>query len=406
MRVPVLLHWKIRWIRPRRQAAADALARLGHAGLDPDMPVNRLSIGEQQVVEIARALVLDAKLIIMDEPTSSLSATDTQALFAAVGRLREQGVSIIYISHFLEEVKQVADHFTVLRDGRNVASGALADTDVEELIHYMVGRELDEMFPRVPHELGEPALQVNGLSNARLKDVCFTLQQGEIMGVAGLVGSGRTEMLRALFGLDAGRAEIRFAAGPATSLRRATPRRAMRRGLDLLSENRKDEGLAGRRPVRDNLTLSMLARLSLAGIVRGRRERQVVDRQIRALGIKVADPMLPADTLSGGNQQKVAIGRILASGGDVFLFDEPTRGVDVGSKVEIYRLIGRLAAAGKAVIMVSSYLPELFGVCDSLAVMHRGAMSDKRPIAAWTKEQVMAWATAGRTTRKDALNNA
>jgi len=383
-------------LRPDSDRVRAALDRLGYGDLDPRTPVHDLGVGVQQIVEIARSLLIDARLIIMDEPTSSLGEQDTQALFTVIRRLRESGVSVIYISHFLEEVKATCDRYTVLRDGASVATGDVADTPIPTLIRHMVGREVADMFPRIPHDTGEVRLAVDGLRPAAGgPPVSWQLRRGEILGIAGLVGAGRTEILRSLFGLDRARGgSIAIDGGPPRPLPR-NPHQAMRFGLDMLSENRKEEGLATSRSLRDNITLNSLSRLATAGVIHGRAERQAVRAQLERLAVRCRDENQRADALSGGNQQKVAIARNLLRGSDILLLDEPTRGIDVGSKVDIYRLIGELAAAGKSLVVVSSYLPELFGICDSLGVVYRGSLSPIRPIADWTPTTVMSYATSG-----------
>jgi ribose transport system ATP-binding protein len=396
-------HSRLGVLRERPAELRAALDRLGHGALPLEAPVRTLSVGLQQIVEIARALLSRARVVVMDEPTSALSAADTQALFRAIGRLKADGIAVIYISHFLEEVRAVADRFTVLRDGATAGTGTVAGTPPDALVAMMVGRPLKEMFPRVPHTPGAEVLRVEACVLPRVaRDgaaIGFALRRGEILGLAGLVGSGRSETLRALFGLDpAAGGRLALAGGAAVPLARMAPPRALRTGLDLLSENRKDEGLATALSVETNTTLSALPRFAPPhgwGPLRLRRIRRTAADRIRALGIRCRGPDQAVGALSGGNQQKVALARILEQDADVVLLDEPTRGIDVASKVEIYRLIGRLAAAGKAVLFVSSYLPELLGVCDTLAVMHRGRMSAVRPVAAWSEREIMQVATSG-----------
>jgi ribose transport system ATP-binding protein len=386
------------FVREPHQRLRAALDMLGHAELSLHARVSDLSIGTQQVVEIARALVGDTRLVIMDEPTSSLSAADTDALFRVVERLTETGVAVIYISHFLDEVKRIAHGYTVLRDGQSVASGRIADVSLREIVEKMVGRKLTDMFPRTPHSMGAPVLRVQHLRGARNpREVSFELRRGEILGLAGLVGSGRSETVRALFGLEPARGGT-VTLGDAHTLRVRTlqPRTALRVGFDLLCENRKDEGLAVFLPIRANITLSSLPRLSSFGLVHGPRECRAAAELCRQLSVRCRDIEQDAAALSGGNQQKVALARVLYHDSDILFLDEPTRGIDVGSKAEICQLIGRLAQQGKAIVMVSSYLPELLGVCDTLAVMHRGVLSPVLPVDEWTEESIMLYATSGR----------
>lgn len=374
----------------QREKVRQALARLGHADLPLDVPVRRLSVGMQQLVEIARALVLDAKVIVLDEPTSSLAGRDVENVFRVVRALKQSGIAVIYISHFLEEIAQLADRYTVLRDGRVVGSGPFAGTTEAQLVALMVGRSVDELFPRVPHTPGEAVLSLAGVCGEKMpQDVSLELRRGEILGIAGLVGSGRTELLRTLMALDPVRSGQVTIAGTATAAR---PRARMRAGLALVSEDRKGEGLAQSRSIADNLTLSRLRPYSRWGWLNLRRRKASVDDWMQRLQVKARHGEQPVSDLSGGNQQKVAIARVMHQRADILLLDEPTRGIDVGTKAEIYRLIGHLAAEGKAIIFVSSYLPELLAVCDRLGVMARGRLRALRPVSEWTEETVMACA--------------
>ncbi|HLN28461.1 MAG TPA: sugar ABC transporter ATP-binding protein [Gemmataceae bacterium] len=375
-----------------RRRVQEALAVLQHAEIRPDGPVAGLSPGAQQLVEIARALLVDVRVLVLDEPTSSLTQEDASRLFALMRRLRERGVTIVYISHFLEEVKEIADRFTVLRDGRSVGGGGVREFSPTRIIELMVGRSLATQYPRVPHTAGEPILVVKDLAGLNLPcGVDFTLHRGEILGIAGIVGAGRTEMLRAIFGLDPVRRGEVIVKRLASA--RADPRVRIGQGLGFLSEDRKQEGLALDQSIADNLTYSRLKPYSRFGWLNLRKRRLAVEEWLSRLGVRYRGPEQLAGELSGGNQQKIALGRLLHQQADILLLDEPTRGVDVGSKAEIYRLIGDLAAQGKAVLFVSSYLPELLGVCDRLAVMVNGHLSAIRPVADWSPEQVMAFAT-------------
>jgi ribose transport system ATP-binding protein len=374
-----------------RRKVAQTLAVLEHPEIRPDSPVGRLSPGAQQLVEIARALLVDARVLVLDEPTSALTQEDARRLFALMRRLRQRGVSLVYISHFLEEVQEVADRFTVLRDGRTVGGGEVAQFSPDRIIELMVGRSLTEQFPRVPHAAGEAVLELKDVAGVELpQGVTLTLHRGEVLGIAGIVGAGRTELLRAVFGLDPvrrGQVVVKAVGGP------GGPRRRIKQGVGYLSEDRKQEGLTLTQSIADNLTYSWLRPYSRLGWLDLRARWRAVTDWLGRLGVRCAGPDQAVGELSGGNQQKVALGRLLHQQADVLLLDEPTRGVDVGSKAEIYRLIGELAAQGKAVLFVSSYLPELLGVCDRLAVMARGLLSPARPVAQWSPEQVMAAAT-------------
>ena len=379
-----------------RARAREALNALALSSLDPSVRVGELSPGERQAVEIARALALDARLVVMDEPTSSLSRSDAEQLFRVVDRLRERGVAVIYISHFLEEVRRVAQRFTVLRDGRSVAMDDVPASELDakgfaaRVLEAMAGRKVDEVYPRVAHTPGEPVLEAQGVRGVRLpRDASLTLRQGEILGIAGLVGAGRTELLRVLFGLDrgvSGRTLIHGKVEP-----HPTPAARLREGVGLLSEDRKGEGLLLSMSIADNMLLSRpTARAgAISRAERGRAARALAER----LGLRFHSIEQDVSELSGGNQQKVALARLLHHGVDILLLDEPTRGIDVRSKAEIYRLMGELAQAGKAIVFVSSYLPELLGVCDRIAVMNAGRLGEARPASEWSAESLLSEAT-------------
>lgn len=378
-----------------RRMVSEALEVLAHPEIRPGRRVAELGPGARQLVEVARALVGDARVIVMDEPTSSLPHDDAMHLGELVGRLAARGVSVIYISHFLEEVKRVAHRYTVLRDGATVAEGNVRDVAIAELVEAMVGRSLDEVFPRVPHEPGEVVLELDALAGERLpREASLALRRGEILGVFGLVGAGRTEMLRALFGLAPLRDGTVRLGGVAIG--EGSPRDRLGRGIGLLSEDRKDEGLALAMSIADNVTLSRPEPFSRLGWIDRRARDALAAKQLDALAVRYRDPSQRVGQLSGGNQQKVALARLLHHDVDVLLLDEPTRGIDVGSKVEVYRLVGEQAARGKAVLFVSSYVPELLGVCDRVAVMHRGRLGETRPASEWTEAAIMDEATRGR----------
>lgn len=380
----------------QRALVREALQTLGHPDLQPHAIVGRLSVGAQQLVEIARAIVMDTQVIVFDEPTSSLPKRDAEHLFRVIDQLRADGRAIVYISHFLEEVRRVADRFAVLRDGETAGAGELNDSVTDrDIVSLMVGRSVEELFPQVPHEIGEPVLTINNLTGVTVpKSVSLTLHRGEILGVSGLVGAGRTEMLRCLFGLDRVRSgEITVAAGGrGESTRRPSPRRQIQAGLGLVSEDRKSEGLAQNLSITDNIVLSRLEPYTTAGWISDRKVRAGVERWMQDLSIKAGSPSHAVETLSGGNQQKVAIARVLHQEADVLLLDEPTRGIDVGTKSQIYQLIGEAAAANKSIIFVSSYLPELMAMCDRIAVMARGSVQAVRDTKDWTEEDIMSHA--------------
>ncbi len=382
-------------MRPRVERALEALGPSHERGFGPRTPVAELGPGERQLVEIARALAAEARILVLDEPTSSLSRRDAERLFATLRRLRATGTAMVYISHFLEEVERVADRLTVLRDGRSVGSGEVAGTPMARMIELMAGRRLDELFPRVPHEPGEVVLELDQLAGERLpRQASLALRRGEILGIFGLVGAGRTEMLRAVFALDpVRRGEVRVAS--VTSPGRS-PRARLAQGLGLLSEDRKAEGLALGLSVTENTTLSRLAPFARLGWIRRSEQAKATRRWIERLSIRCREVSQPVGELSGGNQQKVALARLLHHDVDVLLLDEPTRGIDVGAKVEVYRLMGELAAQGKALLFVSSYLPELLGVCDRVAVMHRGELGPARPAGERGEHEILDEAARGR----------
>ena len=381
-----------------RDRAARALAELQHPTIQTSRVVGALPIAAQQIVEIARAVAVGCRVLVLDEPTSSLARADAEALFTLVSRLRAQGHAIIYITHFIEEALRLADRFTVLRDGVTVGGGPMAAATVPEIVDLMVGRRVEQLYPRGARTRGEPLLEVTDLAGApKPTRASFTLHRGEVLGIAGLVGAGRTELLRALAGLDpivSGRVKLGAHSGS------ATPGLRWAQGMALVSENRKEEGLALGLSVADNLTLS-----KLPAFVRPSALRPLTARWIAQLDVRCQGPDQPIGELSGGNQQKIAIARLLHHGVDVLLLDEPTRGIDVSAKAQIYDLIDGLVtreSPPKAVIMVSSYLPELLGVCDRIAVMCRGRLGPARPASAWTEASLVHEAALGSDTDSEA----
>jgi ribose transport system ATP-binding protein len=390
---PATLGWLNR--SRRRELARAALAELCHENIPLDAPVSSRTIAEQQVVEIARALLGEPKVLIMDEPTSSLTKVDSENLFAVINRLRQRGVSVIYISHFLEECQRVCDRYTVLRDGESVGSGAMSGASLGDIIRLMVGREMSDIYPRTPHRLGAPVLELRELAGeVKPRSASLTLHTGEIFGVAGLIGAGRTETLRVCFGLDRVKGGMVVVEGRAKT--RRSPGQRLADGIAFSSENRKEEGLMLTRSVADNLTLTRYGPLSHWGFIKPRAQRRTTQAWMERLDIRAQGASQAVRELSGGNQQKVAIARLLHHEARVLLLDEPTRGIDVGSKAQIYRLISQLAAEGKAILFVSSYLPELLGVCDTIAVMARGVLSAARPVGEWTEQSLIA-AAIGQT---------
>ncbi len=371
--------------------ARELLMKL-HLDIDPRTPINKLGVGQQQMVEVAKALHQQASLIIMDEPTSSLSIREINDLFAIVKELRGHGVSVIYISHHLEETFELADRTTVLRDGRKVATLPAIELDVDKLIRLMVGRDLSEKFPKETVERGKEVLRVEGLNQGtRLRDINFSAYAGEVLGVAGLVGAGRTETVRAIFGadpIDAGRIYV-----DGKPVHIGSPQDAVNNGIGLLTEDRKGQGLCLQLSVRENISLSALNRLTNGLMTNRRRETELAQKFITSMAIKASSQEQLAINLSGGTQQKVVLSKWLATGPKVLIFDEPTRGIDVGAKVEIYRLINELARQGVAIIMISSELPEILGMSDRIMVMAGGRVRGFLDRGEATQEKIMELAT-------------
>ena len=362
----------VRW-KERRTRAAELLARVG-AGFSPETEVRELSMPEQQLVEIAKALGAGARILIMDEPTASLTQKEVQLLLQVVRDLRAQGVGIIYISHRLEEIFEVADRVTVLRDGESLGTHEMSAVDSAMLIRLMVGRDVDAIYPPAASKPGEVLLEMERLSapGAGVRDVSFSVRAGEILGFAGLVGAGRTELARVLFGIElAGSGTIRL---DGREIRIGNPREAVVHGIAYVPEDRRRHGVILEMPVAANATMAIHERLFPGGWLRPAKERELADEYVRDLGIKTSSVDAPAGTLSGGNQQKVALARWLATKPRVLILDEPTQGVDIGAKAEIHRILRGLAAEGLAIILISSDLPEVLGMSDRIAVMRGGAI--------------------------------
>jgi rhamnose transport system ATP-binding protein len=383
---------RLRW-QARRQRAAELLERIG-ASIDPERLVESLSMPEQQVVEIAKAIGADARILIMDEPTASLSEREVERLFAVIARLRADGAGIVYISHRLEEIAAIADRITVLRDGETVATREAGTVARGELIRLMVGRELAAVFPKRRVELGEVALEVRGLSHRRsgIHDVSLSVRQGEILGLAGLVGSGRTQLAEVLFGLspaDSGEMRLRGRA-----VRIGSPAQAIRLGIGYVPEDRRQHGVVLEMSVAANASMASLGAVSRRGLLDRPAERAAASRYVEQLRIKTPSVDTGVGALSGGNQQKVALARWLAAGPTVLILDEPTQGVDVGSKAEIHGLMQDLAERGLAIVMISSELPEILGMSDRVAVMHAGTIRGVLTRADATPARILALALA------------
>jgi ribose transport system ATP-binding protein len=382
---------KFGWINSskRRELAQEAIDKLNHSHLPLDKPVHLLSLAEQQVIEIARASIGSVELLIMDEPTSSLTKIDVSNLFSIIKKLRDEGTSIIYISHFLEECQEIADRYTVLRDGVTVGSGAMDEVTFSDLIHLMVGREINEIYPETPHAIGETVMEIRNLAGSRKpRSVNLKLHSGEIFGIAGLVGAGRTETVRACFGLDDVKKGSVFIHG--SDKTHSYPQKRLNEGMGLLSENRKEEGLMLNRDAAENLTTTDYGRFTRWGFIDKIKQHASAKQMIDRLDIKIRELSQSVNELSGGNQQKISLGRLLHHNADIYLLDEPTRGIDIASKTQIYTIMGELAVEGKAVIFISSYLPELLGVCDTIGVMCRGVMQESRPTTEWTENEILS----------------
>jgi ribose transport system ATP-binding protein len=362
--------------------------------VDVRSEVRTLSVAQQQMVEIAKATGRQSRLIVMDEPSATLTEHELANLFELIRSLRERGVSVIYISHRLEEIFEIADRVTVFRDGHHIATRPIGEVNREEIIRMMVGRELKESIPKQVAPVGEVALEVRGLTRAgAFQDISFTLRKGEVVGLGGLVGAGRTEVARAIFGadpVDAG--EILLDGRP---VQIHSPRDAIRLGIGLVPEDRKLLGLVLGMAVRENVTLANLEAVAPGGFIRPRREREAAEKYIRDLQIRTPSGEQTVRNLSGGNQQKVVLAKWLFTDSRLLIFDEPTRGIDVGSKVEIYQLMNALTAQGVGILMISSELPELLGMSDRILVMHEGRLAGELPRAEATQERVMHLATGG-----------
>lgn len=377
-----------------RDRAVKALRHFDHPEIKPDAEVRKLSVSAQQLIEIGRSLAVGCRVLVFDEPTSSLSQRDIDRLFDVIRDLKNRGLSIIYISHFLEEVQCVADRITVLRDGSVVGTDEIGAVTPDGIVQMMVGRKVDKLYPRSIRKSGEPILEIRNLAGIKSpKTASLVLHRGEVLGICGLIGSGRTELLRTIFGLDPvrkGQLKVGTYVGPASPVRR------WKQGVGFLSEDRSGEGLALNLSLADNVTLSKLKGFGPFGLVFPHHQFTAIERWIEQLDIRCQGPGQSIGDLSGGNQQKSALARLLQHDVDVLLLDEPTRGIDVASKAKIYQVIDELASSGrprKAILMISSYIPELLGVCDRIAVMYRGQLSAIKPVEKVDEQTLMLAAT-------------
>ncbi len=373
------------------QDARDLLGRV-RTRLDVRKPVNECSVAQQQIVEIAKALSFRAKVIVMDEPSATLTEHELKALFDLIRGLKEEGIGMVYISHRLEEIFEIGDRVTVMRDGQYIGTKPVSEVRRENIIHMMVGRELKDEFPKEHFDQGDEVLRAEGLSiSGAFQDVSLSLHKGEIVGLTGLVGAGRTEVARAIFGADKIEAGQIYLDGKPVTV--TSPQDAIRQGIGLLTEDRKSQGLVLGMTVRENTTMANLKELVKFIFVDRGRERKVTMKYVDDLRIKTPTVEQTTQNLSGGNQQKVVLAKWLFTGCRVLIFDEPTRGIDVGAKVEIYKLMNELVRNGVCILMISSELPEVLGMCDRILVMHEGRLAGELPRAEADQERIMRLAT-------------
>jgi inositol transport system ATP-binding protein len=376
------------WINSRK-LNKDAQILLTSLGVD--IPVTRqmkdCSIAEMQMVEIAKAISNEAEVIIMDEPTSAISGREVNILFNIINELKQQGIAIIYISHKMDEIFRIADTITVMRDGKYISTHACSEISHQQLISLIVGRELNTVFDKKESVPGEVVLSVSGITGSKFKDISFEVRKGEIVGIAGLMGAGRTEIVNAIFGLEKIYQGQIFIKGKKVSIR--SPRDAIKLGIGLVSENRKHYGLVLSSSVKHNITLASLNKCSKGLLLDTKKEVEIVDEQIKKLGIKTPSKNQLVNFLSGGNQQKAVIAKVLLNDPDIIILDEPTRGIDIGAKTEIYKLISRLAKEGKAIIMISSELSEILGVSDRILVIHNGTLKARLTQSEASQELIM-----------------
>jgi ribose transport system ATP-binding protein len=408
-RLPQRKGLKFGWIdrAALREDAHHAMRQVGLDAIDPDTPVSALGIGHQQMVEIARNLIGDCRVLILDEPTAMLTAREVDLLFEQVERLKARGVALVYISHRLEELRRIAGRAAVLRDGKLVHIDAMQNLTSDRLVTLMVGRDIGERIDLGERRIREVALKVAGMSRGDVvRDVSFEVKAGEIFGISGLIGAGRTELMRLIYGADRADSGVVSVAHEGMALKPVkigSPADAVKNGIALITEDRKGEGLLLPQPIAANISLGNIGAVSSNGIVDGRREAALAQKQIDAMHIRASGPLQPVSELSGGNQQKVVIGRWLARDSTVLLFDEPTRGIDVGAKFDIYALMGALALEGRALVVVSSDLRELMLICDRIGVMSAGRLTGIFERGNWTQDALLAAAFAGYAKRDEIL---
>lgn len=376
-----------------QKKAQEALNTLG-VNISPKTVMSELSVGQQQMVEICKALMADAKVIIMDEPTAALTQSETVALFKVIESLRKKGVSMVYISHRMEEIFELCDRITVLRDGSYIGVKNIPETNMNEIVKMMIGREIGERYPSRDVKIGKEVLKVKGLTRkGTFHDVSFSVRAGEVLGVSGLMGAGRTEIMQAVFGnlsYESGTIEI-----DGEEVKISNPRQAMEHGIGFITEDRKTEGLMLDKSIRENISLCNLGRISKSSVISKEAEKGMVAEAIKDLHIKCFGPFHECNNLSGGNQQKVVLAKWILTNPKILILDEPTRGVDIGAKKEIYNIINKLAAQGVAIIMVSSELPEVLGMSDNIMVVREGEVRGIISYEEANQERVMTLATGG-----------
>ena len=359
------LNWKE--MRKRTRELLDKL----ELDIAPEALIKNLSVAQRHMIEIAKALSIDAQVIIMDEPTSALSLHEVEELYKIIRQLKSENKAIIFISHKFEEIFEICDYFTVMRDGKYVGEGSIAESDVDKIVEMMVGRSLDKMYPKIETTIGEPALEVNALSRSGFfKNISFTLHKGEILGFFGLVGAGRSEVMRSIFGIDKFNSGTIKLWGKETRIKDAQT--AMKHKIAYIPEDRQNQGAVLKMNIRQNITLALLDKMCKFGVLQKKKEKRISERFSRKMEVKAAGLHVEVDTLSGGNQQKVVLAKWLATQPDILILDEPTKGVDVGTKAKVHEFVSELASQGLAVILVSSELPEILGMSDRVVVMHEG----------------------------------
>ena len=370
-----------------QKRAREMLDELQMNGIDENAVVNSLSISKQQVVEICKTLNLNSKLLILDEPSASLTEKEIDILFRIIDQLKEQGITIIYISHRMDEVFKIADEVTVLRDGKHVFTGDISEVTRESLIEMMVNRKLSDTYPKEKIEIGEVVLEVQGLNNSLVHDISFQLYRGEILGFSGLMGAGRTETMRALLGIDpcsSGKVILK-----GRELSNQSFERSIRNGIGLVPEDRRSQGIVGVAPIRRNISMVDFRKITRYGLINDKLEKKYAKEYVKKLNVATPSIETEIQYLSGGNQQKVVIAKWLYRDSEIFIFDEPTRGIDVGAKYEIYQLMTSLVKAGKSIIMISSELPELLGMSDRILVMNGGRIVGEFAQEDATQEKIL-----------------